>query len=115
MSVSVSTKQALQAAMDRRPVEIVVTGDLAKRIYVARKAASLGPVALGALGAAVAVMPVTGGTSAVAAAPGVAVTGLEIAAIAAVVSVGFALVSAIFKGYEVADYREGYLSLRRKA
>lgn len=114
-SVTVTTKGELESAKESGVEEIIVSGSLASDLKKAKKIAFAGAATLGVLGVALAAIPFTGGLSAFAAAPVAALTGLEIAAIIAAVSVGLALVIAVFKDYEEVSYENGKLTLRRRA
>jgi cytochrome c biogenesis protein CcdA len=118
LSKVVESREQLKRAQEERTEEIIVTGDLAKKLKKAKKVALLGKVALAALaaslGAATLMAPVTGGISYAVAAPVAALTGVEIAAIIAASAVGIALVLAVFKEYDEVSYKDGELTLRRK-
>ena len=104
--LTVRTKEQLAAAVDAGTAEIVVEGELAKRIKDGEKVREVGKWTLMVLGAAVAALPFTGGVSLAVAAPIAALTGLNIAVILAVVFVGLALLLAVYKGYDVTWERD---------
>ncbi|MEH6957243.1 hypothetical protein [Neobacillus drentensis] len=103
-STNVSTVKQLKYAKENNFDEIIVNGDLAKKLKKAKKIATLGAVGLGiltaTLGAATIAAPVTGGISYFAAAPVAALTGMDIAAIIAASTIGIGLIIALFMGYE---------------
>lgn len=115
-TVTVSTKEQLEVAVDAHMDEIVVEGELAKRIKDGQKLRTAGKLTLVLLGTAVAALPFTGGISLAAAAPIAALTGLNAAAIVAAVFVGLALLLAVYKEYDITiEYdRDGRLRVRLK-
>jgi hypothetical protein len=117
-SASASTLKQLKYAKENNFDEIIVKGDLAKKLKKAKKITALGKVGLGiltaTLGAATIAAPVTGGISYLAAAPVAAMTGMEIAAIIAASALGITLVLSLFMGYEEISFKDGELVLRKK-
>ncbi|MFY1022122.1 hypothetical protein [Ectopseudomonas khazarica] len=113
-TITVTTKEELKSAKDSGCENIIVKGALANDLKKAKKIALAGSVTIGALSAALAAIPFTGGLSMVAAAPIAALTGFEIAAIIVVASLGLALIIALFKDYEEISYEEGRLVLKKK-
>lgn len=115
---AVTTIDELKAAREAKPEEIIVTGELARKLNTAKKVTLLGTVAMGVLvatvGVATVTAPATRGLSFVAIAPVAALTGLEIATIIAVSAVGVALVLAVYKDYDEVSYDNGILTLKRK-
>ena len=112
--VNVSTKEELKSAMDLGAPEITIVGSLANDLHRTKRVAKLGAAALAAIAAlGVAAVP-TGGLSMFAMAPVAALTGMEISAIILALSVGVALILAIFKEYEEIGYSDGELILRKK-
>lgn len=106
--VTVTTKDELKNAKNAGSAEIVV-GDLADKLNRVKKIAALSTATVAAviamLGVATVAAPETMGLSYVAAfAPVAALTGMEIAAIVVAVSLGFALIVAVFKDYEEVSY-----------
>lgn len=118
MAKIVETKEELEEAMRLGTKEIIVKGQFADDLKKSKKIAVMSGVALGVLTAAIAAAtvtaPITGGILYLAAAPVAALTGLEIATIILAVSIGIALIIAVFKDYEEISYSNGTLVLRRK-
>lgn len=116
-SITVKTKNELKSAMDIGYSEIVVEGKLADDLKKGKKIAYCSAATLAVLGAAIvaipATMPLTGGFSALAAAPVAALTGLEISAIIVAISIGVTLIVAVFKDYEEISYQDGQLVLKK--
>lgn len=128
-SVTVTSKEELEKAINDKCHEIIVKGELAEKVHRGKVVTTLGPLALIALGVAIAAIPFTGGTSLIAfsAAHGAAAltgaaafTGMEIATIAAVCFIGLAVLIALFKDYEEVNFKasagehSAELQLRRK-
>jgi cation transporter-like permease len=114
-SITVSSKNALESAKNNGYEEIIVTGELAGKLKKGKKIAFASTVTIGILGAALAAIPFTGGLSgAVGLVPIAALTGFEIAAIIAAVSVGLTLIIAVFKDYEEISFDNGKMTLRKK-
>lgn len=113
-SITVSTKSALRQATEKGVDEIIVTGDLAKKLKRAKKIAYVGGTTLTILAGALAAAPFTGGISIIAAAPIAALTGLEISLIIVASTIGLALILAVYKDYEEIEYDNGKLSLLKK-
>lgn len=100
-SITVYTKEELQRAMDACATYIIVKGELAEKLQTTKRIATLGPVAIAALAAiGVAAVP-TGGASLLGFLPVAALTGMEVAAIIVAVSLGVAMLIALYKNYEV--------------
>jgi len=106
--IEVSTKEQLKKAFESKPEEIIVTGKLAGDLVKTKKIAKIGGAGLVALLALTTISP-PAGIAAVA-----ALTGTEIAIIIIAVSIGVALIIAIFKEYEVIEISNGVLRLRKK-
>lgn len=124
-SVIVTTKDQLEKAKQEKVPEIIVVGDLADSLKRSQQITKLSAIGLAVLATSIATIPLSGGLSSLAlisgaqfvatfAAPIAAYTGVEIAAIIAAVSLGVALILAIFKEYDVIEYESGKLILRRK-
>lgn len=121
-SIEVNTKKELKKAIDDKYDEIIVKGELAKKLNKAKKINKLSKATLGilttALAAGAVTAPMTGGLSIgmsfAAAAPIAALTGTEIAVIIAVSFLGIALVTAVFKGYDEIEFSQDPLKLRLK-
>ena len=106
--VVVRTKEELAAEVEAGTEEIVVEGELAKRIKDGRKLGKVGRWRLTVLAAAVAALPFTGGLSGVVAVPVAAATGLGTVVILAVIFVGLTLLLAVYRGYDVTiDFPNG--------
>lgn len=100
--ITVTTKEELKNAKEKGYQEIIATGDLATDLKKASVIKALGPVAIGTLTAALALIPVTGGVSMVLAAPVWATVGItDTVVVTAIVTLGLTLVLAIFKEYDV--------------
>lgn len=120
-TITVNTKEHLKIAIANKYDEIIVEGELAKQLHDSKKITMLsgaGLPALIALGATATITaPATAGFSfAVAAAPVVALTGLEIGLIAVAVFLGVGLILAVYKDYEEieVDFKKQKIKLRRK-
>lgn len=114
MARIVRTKAELERAKTDGVDRIVVKGELADKLKKTKKVAKLSGATLAVLVAAGAAVPFTGGVSFLVAAPAAALTGLEIAAIVAALTLGVALILAVYKDYEEIEYQDGHLVLRRK-
>ena len=122
-SITVTTKQELEAAKNKNIKEIIVKGELADKLIRSRKIARLGTASIAVITAAVAggaaLAPATGGLSVGVGAVGVtaaaAATGTSIATIIAASAIGITLVVAVFKNYKVIEAKAGFISLSLKA
>ena len=107
----VTTKEQLKKAHEAGAKEIIIEGELAKKVHQGKSIVKIGAITMGILTVGVAAIPFTGGLSmavaTTAAAPIVALTGMEIAVIIAVIFVGAALLLAIWKDYEEIEYSSG--------
>ncbi|MFH0287027.1 hypothetical protein ACGRSR_05190 [Vibrio owensii] len=110
----VRTKEELEKAIKNKELEIIIEGELAEKVKTGKKISTVGRFALIGLGAAIAAIPFTGGSSAVAFAPVAVLTGLEIALILAVVFVGVGLLTAIWKDYDEVEFSYNPLKLKLK-
>ena len=117
-TITVKTKDELKNALETKPVQIIVKGDLADKLKKAKKISKLSKVSLAvltaALGAGAATVPFTGGLSLAAFFVPAASTGLSVAAIITASALGIALILAVYRGYDEIEYRPGELTLRRK-
>lgn len=117
-SIEVNTKEELKKAIDDKYDEIIVKGELAKKLNKAKKINKLSKAKLGILSTALAAgavtAPMTGGLSFAAAAPIATLTGIEIAVIIAVIFIGITLVIAVCTGYDVIEFSKDPLTLRLK-
>lgn len=121
-SVTVTTKQELEAAKNKKVKEIIVKGDLADKLIRSRKIAKLGTASIVVISSAVAgglaLAPVTGGASlgvsAISLGAVAASTGTSVATIIAASAIGISLVVAVFKSYKVIEVKAGFLSLSLK-
>ena len=111
---TVHTKQELDAAMKLGVQEIVVEGELAKHVRNGKRVRTIGAGTLAVLGVAIGALPFTGGLSLAFAAPIAASTGLGLALVIAAISVGLALLIALWKGYEEIEYCDGGRRLRTR-
>jgi len=117
-STTVRTKQELEKAKAEKIGEIIVEGELAKKLHDGQGIASIGGISLGVIAVGLAAIPFTGGLSAVAAAPIAALAGMEVAVIIAAAAIGLGLIVAIYKEYEVIEFSVGpppKMTLRKKA
>ena len=117
MTVMVKTKAELEKAMKNKEKEIIVVGELAEKIHRSKKITKLGPIALAALTAAIAAIPLTGGVSAaLGITTAAALTGMEIATIAGGVFVGVYLLIALYKDYDEIEVNmsDKSIKLRKK-
>ncbi len=105
--VKVTTAQELKAAQEAGVDEFLVTGELAGKLKGARTIATLGPVALAALGAVAVTAIPSGGLSTIGLVPVAALTGLEISAIIFAVTIGVTSIIALFKDYDVEFTTDG--------
>ena len=121
-TIEVNTKEELKQAMNDKYDEIIVNGELAKKLNKAKKINKLSKVTLGiliaALTAGIATAPITGGASLgasfITAAPIAALTGTDIAVIIAVSFIGVTLVIAVFKDYDDVEFSTNPLKLKLK-
>ena len=111
MARTVRTKAELERAKKDGVELIVVEGELADNLKKTKKVAKLSGASLAALMAAAAAAPFTFGVTLI---PVAAITGLEIAAIIVALSLGVALIIAVYKDYEEIEYQDGHLVLRKK-
>lgn len=122
----VTTKEELQKAYDEKVDKIIVEGQLAKKIKKTQKLKYVAPATIVGLGGSIAIVaggiaaaPVTGGVSLAASGAATAAisaqTGLSIAAVIMAVSVGIALLMAVFKDYDVeVKHGDSSVTLMRK-
>ena len=104
MAVVVTTKEELGRLVKNKEPEIIVTGDLAKKLkdgYSIKKL-SKGAVAtlIGLIAVATAAAPFTGGLSFMAATPIAFATGTSVVAVIAIAFIGVSLIYAIYNEYE---------------
>jgi len=117
-AVEVTTKEELEIARKSNAPLIVIKGDLADQLKRSKAILKISKLGLAFLtvaftGAAI-TSAASGGFSLGLLAPAAAFTGLEVAAIITAVSLGLAMIIALFKGYEEISYEHGKMSLRRK-
>ncbi|MCF7939852.1 MAG: hypothetical protein K9L68_14765 [Spirochaetales bacterium] len=111
----VSTKEELDEAIDRGCQTIRIVGKLAGQVYRTRALAHVSPALLGSAAASLGFAPATGGLSlALGVMPTTAMSGVSIGALIIAISIGLSLLIALFKNYEVIDYRHGSLTLHKK-
>lgn len=123
----VKNKNELKKAYEDKVDKIVITGDFAKKVNKAKVICKMTPAKLAVLGAAltaagsgIAISSLTLGASSVigiaAAVPAAAKTGISISSIIAISSIGLALLSAVFKEYDVIEVKKGdfKVELRRR-
>lgn len=107
-TVTVRTKEELDAAVKSNLPRIVVHGELAEKLESAINLKKYSKVAIAALGVALAAVPFTGGLSGFAALPIVALTGIELAVIVAVIAIGLALILLILSKYDKVRFKGKY-------
>lgn len=107
-SVTVTTMEELKEALSAKTAEILVTGELAGKLKKAQKVKTLSAIAVAAIAAiAVTAIP-TGGASVLGAAPVAAgLTGMEIATILFIATIGVTTMIALFKDYDAEFTTEG--------
>ena len=117
--IIVTTKSELKKAKSRGVSTIIVNGDLAKKLNLSKKVTYLGPVAMVALTTTVAgivAAPATGGlgfaVSGFSAITVATITGMELATIIFVSTMGIGFIISIFKGYD-STYENGKLILKK--
>ncbi len=98
---TVSTKEELKQAKKDAVDEIIVVGKLAQHIKIAKRVMTLGPIALAAIGVALASIPMTGGLSVAALAPAATATGGSAVAIAIIAVGGIVFAIALFRDYDI--------------
>lgn len=121
-SITVKTTQELKKAVKEGYDQIIVPEELGKKITRAKKVKKLSPVAIGALAAigavevgVTAVAPPVGALMAKPAiATGVAIAGLDIAAIALISGVGLMVLSMLWDDYAEVDIGNGFFAFKRK-
>lgn len=102
-NIVVRTKEDLKLAIDRGYEEIIVEGNLVSELKKTKCVATASAPAIAALTAAFGLLPVSGGLSTIAIAPFVALTGLDISVIILALSIGLAVIMAVYKDYEVIE------------
>lgn len=117
---TVSTKEQLEKAKERKEPEIIIIGQLADNLAKAKKIATLSAWAVAGIvavvGVAAVAAPETAGLSLALAATSVAgISGIEVAAIIAAASIGIALILAVYKEYDEVEAGGGRIVLRRKS
>ena len=107
----VRTKEELEKAINSNDPEIIIEGELAEKIRRGRKIKNYSAATITTLGGAIAATfiaaPFTGGLSFFAAVPIAALTGVEISLIIIAVSVGLALLLAVWNNYEEFEFSVG--------
>ena len=111
----VRTKEELAAAKDQKYQEILVQGTLADDLKKSKKIALASGTVAVLLVAALAAIPFTAGISTLGLASVATLTGMELVAVIAAVTVGLTLIIAVFKDYEEIYFKNGELKLRRKS
>ncbi|MCM3201711.1 hypothetical protein [Bacillus cereus] len=97
---TVSTKEELELAIKNKVSTILCTGDIAEKINRSYKMKTLSKFTLPVLAAAIAEIPFTAGMSTTAIIPVATLSGLEIAAIVAIIFLGYTLVKQIIDKYD---------------
>ena len=110
--MTVKTKEELKKAIENKEELIIIEGEMAKQM---KSLSVVGLTSIVAVGAAIGLAPVTGGLSLAAAAPVAAITGIDVALIVFIASIGVAIITAAFKDYDMKfDTPVGTVTLIRK-
>ena len=96
---TVSTKEELELAIKNKVSTILCTGDIAGKVNKSYKMKTVSKFALPALAASIAAIPFTAGLSTASLVTIFGFTGLEIAAITAIIFLGYNLVKQIIDKY----------------
>lgn len=121
-SITVETEQELKKAIKEGYDEIIVPEELGKKIAMAKKVRTLSPLAIGALAAIgaveVGVTAVAPPVGAMMVAPtiatGVAVAGVDVAAIALISGVGLMALSMLWDEYSEVSVCNGWFTFKRR-
>lgn len=109
----VYTKEQLVLAQKNNVSEIIIEGELAKKIHNGRKLMKVGKWSLFALAAGLAAAPFTGGTTAVAGLSAAAATaGVEVTLLASILVLGVGFLFSLFKDYDEVDFDLSKLRLK---
>ena len=108
----VGTKVELKKAKEDKVDTIIVEGKLAKDLKAAEKIKTIGPIDMATLTAFIATIPATGGISAIVATSVAMATGVDVAAIILVASLGSGFILAIFKEYDVIEFDASALKMK---
>lgn len=109
----VSTKEQLLLAQKNKVAEIIIEGELAKKIHNGRKLMKVGKWSLGILAAGLVAAPFTGGTTAVAGFTAAAATaGVEVTLMTSILVLGVAFLFSLFKDYDEIDFDLSKLRLK---
>lgn len=121
MSIVVRSKKELECAIERKEKDIVIVGELAEDVKRTERVKTLGPIALGTLGTALAAIPFSGGLSTFGVIPIAISIGLSPAIIILIITIGLTLILTLIKDYDEVTFRakgaacEAELHLRRKS
>jgi len=111
----VTTKEQLVLAQKNKAPEILIEGELAKKIHNGRKLVKIGKWSLLPLAAGLVAAPFTGGTTAVAGIAAAAATaGVEVTLMASILVLGVGFLFAVFKDYDEVEFDLAKLSLKLK-
>ncbi|KAA0796731.1 hypothetical protein DN398_25380 [Bacillus sp. JAS102] len=102
---TVSNKEELELAIKNKVSTILCTGDIAEKVNRSYKMKTVSKFTLPILAAAIAGIPFTVGMSTTAIIPVATLSGLEIAAIAAIIYLGFTLVKQIISEYDKVSFK----------
>lgn len=102
---TVSTKEELELAIKNKVSTILCTGDIAEKVNRSYKMKTVSKFTLPVLAAAIAGIPFTAGMSTTAIIPVATLSGLEIAAIVAIIYLGFTLVKQIISEYDKVSFK----------
>jgi hypothetical protein len=109
----VSTKDQLILAQKNKEAEIIIEGELAKKIHNGRKLVKVGKWSLLVLAAGLVAAPFTGGTTAVAGFSAAAATaGVEVTLMTSILLLGVAFLFALYKDYDEVDFDLAKLRLQ---
>jgi len=113
-TVTVTTKEDLEKAVEKGYSEIIVKGDLAEKVRNGVKLKTLNKATIAIIAGAIAAIPFTGGISTVAAASIAAMSGAEIALIVAIIFLGIGLIEKLLEQYDEILVSKDEVVLRKK-
>ncbi|PGM56017.1 hypothetical protein [Bacillus thuringiensis] len=97
---TVSTKDELELAINNKAATILCTGDIAEKVNKSYKMKTVSKFVLPVLAASIVGIPFTSGLSAASAVTIAGLSGLELAAVMAIVFLGYSLVVQIINKYD---------------
>lgn len=109
----ITTKDQLVLAQKNKSREIIIEGELAKKIHNGRRLVKIGKWSLIALAAGLAAAPFTGGVTAVAGFSAAAATaGIEVTLMTSILILGVAFLLGLYKDYDEVDFDLSKLRLK---